>query len=381
MRAPRIASVLLILAASNLAAQPDPSQDPPLEGHRIGRPEAGCLSIPTFSADEPSTRWSNSVRRSGVLFWILNVTVHNRGLGHWQLRVVNPGNRVIGELDSDSVTAVPFEWPSPEAQNGVTVQLLGDLRDLDIDVDQCIVGEPEAQLKSVIPPDNRKDIGLFRKEPLYAWGRSVARLKVLDDLGYYTCTAFLVAPDLLLTNDHCVTAKWKKMTAEFNFEKGNLGQIDAVAVTRVTKPDPALGLDVVVLTLERGTPYPVGKLATTTVGVGEPLTLIQHPAGEEKQVARGNDCRSSPGATSSTDFAHICDTLKGSSGSPVFDDQGIVVGLHRKGFKEGRPGGRNQAIFAFEIRLKFLEKEFPAIFAAAPPNTPQPAMAADLKRK
>ena len=61
--------------------------------------------------------------------------------------------------------------------------------------------------------------------------------------------------------------------------------------------------------------------------------MIEHPAGESKQVSRV-DCKVQGvdligRSTDKTDFGHTCDTLGGSSGSPVLDPAHLeVVGLH-----------------------------------------------------
>jgi V8-like Glu-specific endopeptidase len=60
---------------------------------------------------------------------------------------------------------------------------------------------------------------------------------------------------------------------------------------------------------------------------GMPLNIVQHPAGDVKQIAiRRNDF---VGAADGDEFYYLTDTLPGSSGSPVFDDDWRVVGLHR----------------------------------------------------
>ena len=67
---------------------------------------------------------------------------------------------------------------------------------------------------------------------------------------------------------------------------------------------------------------------------GEELFIIQHPAGETKQISMNECAVSRPvadGRAAATDFAHTCDTLGGSSGSPVFTTDGRLVGLHHYG--------------------------------------------------
>ena len=94
------------------------------------------------------------------------------------------------------------------------------------------------------------------------------------------------------------------------------------------------------------------------------LVIIQHPAGETKQVSIV-DCKvddeSVSGTTKDeTDFEHRCDTLGGSSGSPLFDAKTFkVVGLHHLGFNPlNKPVNR-----AVQMKLVIakINKKFPAL--------------------
>jgi V8-like Glu-specific endopeptidase len=105
----------------------------------------------------------------------------------------------------------------------------------------------------------------------------------------------------------------------------------------------------------------------TVATENESLVLIQHPAGEFKQVSIA-DCRvagvSRTGvAAAGTDFGHLCDSLGGSSGSPVVDGQtGRVVGLHHWGFEEGAANPVNQAVH-IGLVLDDLRTRLPALHA------------------
>jgi hypothetical protein len=312
--------------------------------------------MPQFGETELSTEWSDTVQRDGVQFWLIGLQIESRGAGPWRLSVTNPDGGVIAVLDSPGITATPYEWWSPEVANGARLRLTGTLRGLRMNVVGCVTGASEPELKSTIPPDDAKDITIYRQEPLYQWGKSVARLKVLDDEGYFTCTAFLIAPDRLLTNAHCTSRSWRQMTAEFDAETGNLGQIDAQPIVGVIGSDPAV--DIAVLELASAVAHPVARIAASDVPgrAAVPLVVVHHPSGKDKHASRDDCLATVGGATAASQFPHTCDTAKGSSGSPVFTAaDGTVVGLHRKGFREGRVGGRNQAVRASEI-TRFLKQ-------------------------
>jgi V8-like Glu-specific endopeptidase len=113
-------------------------------------------------------------------------------------------------------------------------------------------------------------------------------------------------------------------------------------------------LDAAVLELE-GTPgeAPRGflRMAPQVAQRNDRLVLIQHPAGQPKQVSRKN-CRVetsvAPGRAPAVDFGHICDTESGSSGAPVLkSDELTVIGLHHRGFDLwGRWSKENRAVHA-----------------------------------
>ena len=59
------------------------------------------------------------------------------------------------------------------------------------------------------------------------------------------------------------------------------------------------------------------------------LNIVQHPAGEVKQIAIRRNDFVGPLEGDANRFTYLTDTLPGSSGSPVFNDEWEVVGLHR----------------------------------------------------
>ena len=57
----------------------------------------------------------------------------------------------------------------------------------------------------------------------------------------------------------------------------------------------------------------------------DPL-LLRTVHGAQRNTGRGTG----------TDFTHTCDSAGGSSGAPVFDAEGHLVGLHHYGFAEAQ---------------------------------------------
>lgn len=166
-------------------------------------------------------------------------------------------------------------------------------------------------------------------------------------------SGFLVGPRLLLTNRHVLD--WtdigkqgleeiaKHSLAEFDFEK----QLNGVTVGPTTfRLDPATlllsspwnELDYVLVAVEPRdlvsrehsiSEYGYNRLAADLgkINKGEPVFIIQHPEGQPKVViVQGN--RLIERRDDSPYLAYEADTESGSSGSPVFNQQWEVIGLH-----------------------------------------------------
>lgn len=173
------------------------------------------------------------------------------------------------------------------------------------------------------------------------------------------CTGTLVTEDILLTAGHCL---------EFKPELCN-----RVAVTFGLDPtagEPLLSrqckkvaylsknLDFAFLELS-----PVAeKFATPALAARKPvrnekLVVVQYPQGVFRrvsndarckvtkavsQISRKNVSARSP-VTDKAGFDHFCDTAKGSSGAPVFTEQGEILGIQQAGMDFGSDP-RNVAI-------------------------------------
>ena len=106
-----------------------------------------------------------------------------------------------------------------------------------------------------------------------------------------------------------------------------------------------------------GLKWGVLDFAATDALDGEKLFVVQHPSGEAKQIS-DEGCAvvmiPAPGRGADTDLAHGCDTLGGSSGSPVFNSTGHVVGLHHWGrANSGTFRNANRAVRGILVREAF----------------------------
>jgi endonuclease I len=152
-------------------------------------------------------------------------------------------------------------------------------------------------------------------------------------------TGSLVSPHLLLTNNHVLPtpAIAGFSAAEFDFQET---LASAAPQSRFFQLDPGAFfltdslLDFTLVAVRDPQqllrPYGWNQLVAEEgkVNKGEPVTIIQHPRAETKQIAlRENEV---------TDILenfllYRTDTAPGSSGAPVFNDQWELVGLHHAG--------------------------------------------------
>lgn len=160
--------------------------------------------------------------------------------------------------------------------------------------------------------------------------RPVGILDIKISRGVSTCTASLVADDLLLTNAHCVDGGVQAIRFFPDY-------YDAAQKPRGfdVEPQPVevdAALDYVILRVS-GTPgktFGTVTLSASTPGAGDDLAIVHHPLGEPKSVTRFGCRVKAPQADGR--ILHLCDTMPGSSGSPVMTgDMREVVALHYAG--------------------------------------------------
>jgi V8-like Glu-specific endopeptidase len=167
----------------------------------------------------------------------------------------------------------------------------------------------------------------------------------------YSCTGFLIAPDLLVTAGHCVYAvnseheelkHETKLACEafswlFDFQRLNSSEAETkdlnsdrlfhckeIIYARQTQSAPFL--DYALIQLDRPalgrTPF---KLASQSVVVGTPVAMLGFPFGtpmkytDSARVTLDNPLRDS--------FLTSLDAFEGNSGSPVFNTAREIVGI------------------------------------------------------
>jgi endonuclease G len=181
--------------------------------------------------------------------------------------------------------------------------------------------------------------------------RTVARVRIRNAAGQLAGygTGFLIAPRVLITNNHVLgsAAEAAASQVEFNYQDTADGLAPA-SVTFGFDPNSLFftnqTLDYTVVAVRDSTQAEVAAFGFNKlveeegkVLLGESLNIIQHPNGEPKQLA----LRENILIDILSQFLHYqTDTAPGSSGSPVFNDQWEVVALHHSGVPRTDAQGR-----------------------------------------
>ncbi|MEV7102971.1 endonuclease [Streptomyces atroolivaceus] len=186
--------------------------------------------------------------------------------------------------------------------------------------------------------------------------RSVGRVTVTGPGGSrHYGTAFMVSPSLLMTNNHVLSSQEEagRALVEFNYQAALDGRPLAPA-SFALEPQRFFATDVdldfsVVAVAEAGDQgerladfhwLPLDGSQGKVI-IGEFVNIIQHPDGEPKQLA----LRENQVVDLLDRFLHYyTDTARGSSGSPVCNDQWEVVALHHSAVPETDPEGRHLTV-------------------------------------
>ncbi len=200
-----------------------------------------------------------------------------------------------------------------------------------------VTEEARASLESIIDSDERMDLPAAVSRILMA-ARPVAHLTT--KVG--SATGFLIAPSLLMTNNHAFLRKNQRRVATeadandaramFNFQQdvdGNFAASRQYALEPESffLADQELDCAVVGIEGEPGAEWGTLALPRPSVKVeqGDDVFIIQHPRGGPKQIVMANN---EIDYIDDTFVQYSTDTLRGSSGSPVFDWQWRLVAIH-----------------------------------------------------
>lgn len=204
----------------------------------------------------------------------------------------------------------------------------------------------EALESIIFPPNPRwESLSSFSEGSKYRVASSpVGRLKIKKSGGVSLCTGFLVGNGLILTNNHCISDD--SSASEAIIEMGYYARMGSPK-KYIVDVNPVLtekGKDISLLRVN-GSPEDVWgnvEFNIQDISPGEELFIIHHPGGQPKKVSRVG-CFTGPVQNLRHGrFLHQCDTVGGSSGSPIFDTSGRVVGIHHRGTPDRGSDAYNQ---------------------------------------
>ncbi|MGP1598574.1 DNA/RNA non-specific endonuclease [Peptoanaerobacter stomatis] len=200
-------------------------------------------------------------------------------------------------------------------------------------------------------------------------GNSICRIQIRDDKGSFigSGTGFLAAENVLMTNNHVIDSMRTALNsiAEFNYQD-DVNFMPCPTYTFRLNPEQFFvtdeELDFTLVALKDNPssdkqPKDFGHLHLIAeegkILEGEYVSIIQHPNGGPKAVT----IRENKVSSILDDFIHyLTDTEPGSSGSPVFNDQWIVVALHHSGVPD--PNKKNTWIANEGIRISSISNYF-----------------------
>jgi endonuclease G len=259
----------------------------------------------------------------------------------------------MGRIDYDEAIAAARRYAHSVKQQRRAASMEAEARMLDMRR-RFMLATDRVFFESIIEGSDLLPMRYFGVGQLAA--RAVGRIAIArdDEKGSGFATGFLVAPNLMLTNQHVLrTREWARAaTLTMDAEDG----IDGVPMApRVFRLDPGrlyvadstldfcfVAVSPVAVDGTRLERYGYLRLfsATGKIVRDEYATIIQHPNGRQKHIAARNnkitvyvyDEEAQDKNEAKNDFLYYAtDTLKGSSGAPVLSDQWFVVALHRRG--------------------------------------------------
>ncbi len=188
--------------------------------------------------------------------------------------------------------------------------------------------------------------------------QSVMYIEVSTQTQAWSGTGSLIAPGLAMTNHHVVpeAGVLGGLTTTFNYQDDFGGHPLNTTPYRAKHGGLYAAkqeLDYAIFEVEGEPEKQFGylPLAPRDVKQGDRINIIQHPNGGPKKITMQNNLVEYVGGDV---LQYVTSTNPGSSGSPVFNDQWLVVGLHHAGgnVKEPTTGkfyNRNEGILLARI--------------------------------
>ncbi|MDX0015923.1 hypothetical protein GOB19_23265 [Sinorhizobium meliloti] len=207
--------------------------------------------------------------------------------------------------------------------------------------------------------------------------KSVVFLSLVKDGDFKVCTAFSIADGVFMTNEHCIGSQEicdTTVVVEGYRVNASGDVVYGAQAPCKRKLYSNVKLDFSIFAVEHGLLEATKPLhLSSSIPIEkEAAVMLQHPAGEPKRISL-KGCAvlevGVEGRVSGSDFTHRCDTLGGSSGSPVLttltgasgdNTFACVRGLHHYGFDEEPFQDYNRAVEMYKI-VEDLKEQLPAV--------------------
>ena len=199
------------------------------------------------------------------------------------------------------------------------------------------------------------------------------------------CTGFLIAPDVIMTNHHCIpqASAARGVSAYFHYEQGASGDTPVDCSVFIGNDD-ALDYALLQCPSRPGDSLGVVELDARNARRGEGVYVIHQNCDYYSDANCAPTKKLSPGAVQviNNEIGHSADTLGGSSGSPLFaGDSHKVIGLHHVG-TGGNAQGRGTMNYAVPMTriVPAIQQRYPGVQlgARAPTTAPVTPPTADL---
>lgn len=154
--------------------------------------------------------------------------------------------------------------------------------------------------------------------------------------GRGTATGFLIGANVMITNNHVLRNDGEAAIAKlrFNYQYDRAGRLETseyfdLAPDLAFHTNEELDYTIVGISGSPGHRYGVIPVSGNVfIEVGHSVSIIQHPLGQPKQIAMvDNEVQYADAKI----LQYLTDTLPGSSGSPIFNSDFELVGLHHSG--------------------------------------------------
>ena len=213
------------------------------------------------------------------------------------------------------------------------------------------VGNLDNSTQSTCGTNQRTDVACYETSHPTEFGKSNAVARMLLNNGSSLCTGWRIGPNAntLMTNEHCITSQSQATAAEawFNYQRTSCGgsMASEVKVTGNTLLVDSYNYDFALITINNAASvagFGYLEIDPRTPVLGEEIYIPQHGSGNPKEFGiesdlnSGNVCRIDDainnGRTTNSDTGYYCDTIGGSSGSPVLARSSHkVIAIHHFG--------------------------------------------------